>query len=334
MSKTLGEQDQVRAEAGAQLVRAQEIEGLPHPTEELLHECRVHQAELEMRYEELRQNQSELEELRDLYVDTYGFLPIGHITLTHEGTISEINLTGAVLLGIDRKKLLNCHFAYFVMHQNSERWRQYFMDVVHYGKKQSCELALKRSDGSVFPARLFCPHNGAGSKTPIRIAFIDITRHKQAEEDLRIATIAFETQEGMMLTDTNGVILRVNRAFTQRTGYNAEEAVGKTPRILKSGRHDQPFYRRLWATLAGKRYWQGEIWNRHRNGNICAEWATITAVTTPDGRRDTHYVATYSNNICDSETDTSIIRNDGAGQDIPPGLLQAVEPLSVLLQQR
>jgi len=314
-------QDTPQTEADTHLVRVPEM----HAAEELLHECYMHQLELEMRCEKQRQNQSDLEEIRDLYVDTYGFISIGHITFTHEGMISDINLTAAMLLGIDRKNLLNRHFAYFVIPQDSERWRQYFMDAVYYGKKQSCELTLKRGDGSIFSAKLYCPHIGAGSKTPIRIAIIDITKHKQSEEELRIATIAFETQEGMMLTDTNGVILRVNHAFSHLTGYSAEEVVGKTPRILKSGRHDQPFYRRLWATLSEKRYWHGEIWNRHKGGNICAVRSTITAVTTPDGRYHTHYVGTYS----DITRDREIERNSPFG-DIPTGLLQAVEPLSVL----
>lgn len=336
MNKKPDEQETV---TDAHLARAPQTTGdectaPPRPAEELLHECYKHQAELEMQCEKLRQNQSDMEELRDLYVDIYGFLPIGHITLTRDGMISEINLTGAVLLGVDRKKLLNRHFAYFVMPQDSERWQQYFMDAVHYGQKQSCELELKRGDGSVFPAKLSCPHIGAGSKLPIHIALIDITKHKLEEEALRIATIAFETQEGMMLTDTNGVIQRVNSAFTQLTGYSAKEAVGKTPRIFKSGRHDQSFYRRLWATLAEKRHWQGEIWNRHKDGNICAEWATITAVTTPDGRHDTHYVATYSNIMRDSEANSNIIRDRVTERGIPPGLLQAVEPLSELPRQR
>ena len=72
----------------------------------------------------------------------------------------------------------------------------------------------------------------------------DITERKQAEADLRIAASAFESQEGMMITDAAGVILRVNQAFTEITGYGAEEVVGQTPRLLNSGRHDAAFYRR------------------------------------------------------------------------------------------
>jgi len=332
MNKKPNGQDTLRTEAEAQLARTPETarEGCTaplHTAEGRLHELQVHQIELEMQNEQLRQNQCVLEESRDLYMDLYGFVPIGYITLTRLGMISEINLTAAVLLGVEQNKLLNRQFKYFVMPEDSECWHQYFMDAVQYGKKQSCELALKRGDGSVFPARLTCPHIGAGSESPIRIALIDITKHRHAEEELRIATIAFETQEGMMLTDPNGVILRVNRAFTQLTGYSAEEVVGKTPALLRSGHHDPSFYRCLWATLAEKRYWQGEIWNRHKDGKSCAEWMTITAVTMPDGWRVTHYVSTYSNIVRDDEMEQCTPPGD-----IPLGLLQAIEPLSVLPQ--
>jgi PAS domain S-box-containing protein len=81
------------------------------------------------------------------------------------------------------------------------------------------------------------------------------------------------------------VILRVNKAFTAITGYSAEEAVGQTPRILSSGRHDSAFYAAMTNSLETKGVWQGEIWNRRKNGEVYPEWLTISAVkTTPDGQ--------------------------------------------------
>jgi diguanylate cyclase (GGDEF)-like protein/PAS domain S-box-containing protein len=121
----------------------------------------------------------------------------------------------------------------------------------------------------------------------------DITERKQAEEMLRIGAIAFESQSGMIVTDPNAVILRVNRAFTKLTGYSAQEAVGQTPQLLSSGRHDKGFFEAMWGTLKKTGYWQGEIWNRRKNGMIVAEWLTISAVTAPDGSI-THYIGTFS----------------------------------------
>ena len=82
---------------------------------------------------------------------------------------------------------------------------------------------------------------------------------EEREAALRIAAIAFETDEGMMVTDENGVIIRVNQAFTRLTGYSAEEVVGKTAAILKSGRHDAAFYQAIRDALECNGYWQGEI---------------------------------------------------------------------------
>ncbi|MGB9094662.1 MAG: EAL domain-containing protein [Gallionella sp.] len=115
---------------------------------------------------------------------------------------------------------------------------------------------------------------------------------RQAEANLRIAATAFESQEGMMITDAQGVILRVNHAFINDTGYTAEEAVGQTPRILKSGRHDVEFYRRMWESINQTGTWQGEIWDRRKNGEVYPKWLTITAVKRDDGVV-THYVGTH-----------------------------------------
>ncbi|MBW8066787.1 MAG: PAS domain S-box protein, partial [Ferrovum sp.] len=119
------------------------------------------------------------------------------------------------------------------------------------------------------------------------------SERKRIEQDLRIAATAFETQEGIVITDRNSRILRVNRAFTNLTGYSAAEAIGRTPAILKSGRQDDVFYRNLWETLVRDKYWQGELWNRRKNGEAYPEWLTITAVTNEEGQV-THYVGAFS----------------------------------------
>jgi diguanylate cyclase (GGDEF)-like protein/PAS domain S-box-containing protein len=111
----------------------------------------------------------------------------------------------------------------------------------------------------------------------------DISLRKQTEAALHLAAAAFDTQEGMIITDANGVILRVNQAFTKITGYTSEEAVGQTPRLLKSGRHDADFYREMWETLNRTGSWQGEVWDRRKNGEIYPKWLSITAVRGRDG---------------------------------------------------
>ena len=117
--------------------------------------------------------------------------------------------------------------------------------------------------------------------------------HQRMEEATRIAAIAFESHEGMMVTGVDGVILRVNNAFTKITGYTGEEAVGKNVRMLKSGRHDEIFYASMWRSINYTGTWQGEIWDLRKNGETFPAWLTITAVERGDGVV-TYYVATLS----------------------------------------
>ncbi|MEO6422510.1 MAG: PAS domain S-box protein [Candidatus Nitrotoga sp.] len=116
----------------------------------------------------------------------------------------------------------------------------------------------------------------------------DITMRKQAEVDLRIAAVAFESQESLMITDAKGVILRVNKAFTKITGFTAKEAVGHTPHMLHSDMYNKFFYHGMWKTLKLTGSWHGEIWGRRKNGELYLKWLTISAVKA-DGVV-THYV--------------------------------------------
>ncbi len=120
----------------------------------------------------------------------------------------------------------------------------------------------------------------------------DITERKRIESELRIAATAFMANEGIVITDADGVVLRVNQAFTASTGYAAAEVVGQTTRLLKSGRHDAEFYRKMWEAILFTGTWQGEIWDRRKNGEIYPKWLTITAVYGDNGTV-THYVGSH-----------------------------------------
>jgi PAS domain S-box-containing protein len=116
---------------------------------------------------------------------------------------------------------------------------------------------------------------------------------RQQFNELSITAVTFESLEGVTVTDADNKILRVNRAFTEITGYSNEEVIGKTPAILQSGRHDKDFYLSMWDVLKRDRYWSGEVWNRNKNGKIYPEWLTITAVLGSEGQV-TNYVGIFS----------------------------------------
>lgn len=121
----------------------------------------------------------------------------------------------------------------------------------------------------------------------------DVTERKKAESELRIAAAAFESQQGTFVTDADWVILRVNHAFTQITGYSAEEAVGQTPKLLRSGRHPDAHFVNMRETLERTGSWQGELWDRRKNGEIYPIALTISAVRDAQGAV-THYVDAFT----------------------------------------
>lgn len=288
---------QLRADAEARLAKASAAsESATSITEELLYELHVHQIELEMQNEELQRAHTALEASRDRYIDLYEFAPISYLTLSADGMIAEINLTGSKLLGVDRKQLVHRRFARFVADQDKDRWHRLFLAIMGdtEREKHCFNLLLMRGDNAVIHAQFDCQRRSSLSGSPmLHMALADTTQLFHAEADLRIAATAFESQEGIFITDANCVIIKVNKAFTNITGYSAEEVIGKTPHILKSGRHDADFYASMWATIKSTGIWHGEIYNARKNGDIFPEWLTITAVHGDDGNAQ-YYVATVT----------------------------------------
>jgi len=154
----------------------------------LLHELQVHQVELEMQNEELIAARSEVEAVLERYTDLYDFAPVGYFTLDRDGIIRQVNITGAILLGIERSKLARHGLGRFVTPDDLNHWDQHLMSVLNSDEKQTCELALKREDGSTFCARLEsirfdrpAQEAGDGGTGPaIHVAMTDISDLKQA----------------------------------------------------------------------------------------------------------------------------------------------------------
>ncbi|MCF7971066.1 MAG: diguanylate cyclase [Methylococcaceae bacterium] len=186
-------------------------------------------------------------------------------------------------------------------------WSVFFPDVAYREKVQKDWVTmLEKSAKSGVPIQpMFLDivaKNGEVKKLEVHslqmgtlaiTMWIDFTEKMKAEEERRIAAIAFDSEAGILITDSDGVIIRVNKAFTRLTGYSSEDALGQTPAMLKSGRQDKAFYQRMWSLLLEKGFWHGELWNKRKNGSIYAELLTITAVVSPDGRAK-NYVATFS----------------------------------------
>lgn len=132
---------------------------------------------------------------------------------------------------------------------------------------------------------------------PLRLIGIiqNIERFRVAQEQQRLAGVVFEnSHDGIIITGSDGRIRAANRTFAAISGYSASELLGQDPGLLKSGRHDAKFYRRMWESLLRDGSWQGEIWNRKKTGEIYPVWQSIVAVRDPGTGEATHYVASFS----------------------------------------
>ncbi|MBV4487818.1 EAL domain-containing protein [Pseudomonas sp. SWRI153] len=149
-------------------------------------------------------------------------------------------------------------------------------------------------------------------------------RERRADrERLRQAAAVFDcTREGVLVTNHQGLIVHVNRAFIEITGYQRDEVIGQQPSLFKSGHHPPEFYQAMFATLAADREWSGEIWNRRKTGEIYPQWQTIRVIHDDAGRLS-HYVAVFSDisAIKNSETELKHLAHHDPLTDLPNRLL-------------
>ena len=155
------------------------------------------------------------------------------------------------------------------------------------------ESRFKHRDGHQFPVEVTSVPLEIDGQPLLFHAARDITERKKVEEDLRIAARAFESQVGMLITDADKRILRCNKAFSRITGYSMQEIIGRQPSMLQSGRHERKFYDAMWHALLREGSWQGEIWNKRKNGEIYPQFLSIGTVCNAQGET-THYVASLS----------------------------------------
>ncbi len=135
---------------------------------------------------------------------------------------------------------------------------------------------------------------------------IDITAQKQRELQLEQSAIFFEnSNEGIVITDSKSKIVSINKAFSKITGYRKDEVLGKKPSILNSGIHDKNFYEDMWESLKNNSAWQGEIWNKRKNGEIYPEWLSIAKTINPKYNEE-FYIAIFTDITSLKEADRKL----------------------------
>ena len=177
---------------------------------------------------------------------------------------------------------------------DQQRYLDYIRQTLNSDTPQLIEYSLPTRVGiRMFEGRALPLEQPPGQKRAVVWLSRDITERVNSELERRIASIAFESQQGMLITDAQSRILRVNRAFTRISGYSPAEAIGQTTALLASGKHGPEFYRAMWSSIETTGVWEGEIWNRRKSGEIFPEWLTVSAVRNALGEV-THYVAAFT----------------------------------------
>lgn len=200
----------------------------------LLHELEVHQIELEMQNEALRQALASQDERRDHYINLYDFAPAGYLTLNFDNLITEINFTAAAMLGIERKNLILHQFTQWIADNSHDFWERQLLHLWRHGGKQSCELTMHRGDGSTFEARLDCCAQTSKGQTPsVRIALMDITESKRdipplSKSQQSYAAILDSAMDAIITIDSDLHILLFNPAAEKMFGCPMHEAIGRS----------------------------------------------------------------------------------------------------------
>lgn len=171
-----------------------------------------------------------------------------------------------------------------------------YIQNVLAGKAQRFERTLKKANGSIshIIAHYIPDFDLDGCVKGFSIQSSEVTSLKETEAQLKLAACVFDsTLDGILITDSSGIVLSVNPAFSRITGYSADEAIGQTPRFLKSYRHSQEFYVLMWEKITTEGQWYGEIWNRRKDGDLFLERLTISMVRDEKGR-PLRYVSVFS----------------------------------------
>ncbi len=246
-------------------------------------------------HEALRESESRFREL-------YEKAPLPYQSLDVNGNIVEVNEAWLTLLGRTREEVIGRFVGDFLTQTSLRALPEKLRNFQSQEGGESPLFQFVRKDGEcrlvMVNARMSRGSDGEFKR--IHCILSDLTERMRTEEQLHLTSKVFEQGgEGVMITDDQARILKVNRAFEMITGYTQDEVIGRNPRFLSSGRHDREFFRTLWETINRAGFWQGEIWNRRKDGDVFPEYLTLSRIVDEQGAI-THYIATF-NDISESK---------------------------------
>ncbi|MGY2462449.1 putative bifunctional diguanylate cyclase/phosphodiesterase [Vreelandella sulfidaeris] len=257
----------------------------------LVSELELHQEELRIQNEELLQTRDRLDNAREMaqksYRDLFELAPMGILLLDAKGRIQEANRAAVQLLD-SGTNLAGCLLSSFVAAESQDALHLHWRSLASTRRQKAVDLTLAVDAEAMRTVRMeSVVESSADSATArFRCALIDITERRRTEDKLRIAARVYEEiGEAIVVMDPSGCIQSINNAFTAITGYTESDALGVTMSgLVKSERQGQVFYKKLWESLNKRGCWQGEIWDRRKNGEIFPEWLTINRINDDEGQ--------------------------------------------------
>ena len=273
----------------------------------LLQELDSYRLSLELKDQQQQQLDRQLQDLNQDYFNLYNSAPVAYFSLDTDGVIRHANRTLGNLLGIAGLDARQARFSDYIKDSDQALFHNYRQALLAGQTPPACELRLR---GGGQTQELWVKCEGflihASANKDINFVITDISLLKSLEDDLRLgASIFDESAEAIMIAASDLTILKVNHAYSRITGYTAAEAIGKKSNLLKSGRHDAAFYKEMWDAINQHDHWQGEIWNKRKNGEIYPEWLNISARKN-SLNQTTHYIGIFSDITSQKDADSRI----------------------------
>lgn len=274
---------------------------------------RIAQEELDAHNDDLLSSQDSLRELQSRYQQLFKLAPFAYLIVDSQGNIAECNKLASQFFKHDLSYLLHKPLSRFVVKTQHEALRNFFRateELLPDGDPYTLDVMLR--DGSDAPYKHVLlqgvADHQARNQVLYRVALIDMTSLDSVRADLlRSHRVIEQMREGVIITDPEGVIQRVNQSFCEISGYTQEEVLGMRPNLLSSGRHDKNFYQGMWKSITEKGWWHGEIWNRRKNGELYLEWLLISTIYDERGNVD-NFVAVFSDVTAKKRTETELAR--------------------------
>ncbi len=214
--------------------------------------------------------------------------------LDEDGRYLEVISPDPGLLYAPAKDVLGKRLDEVLPPAEAQRFNAFLQQTLQAGTPQKIDYELDGRGGRyIFEGRAQALDSPVDGKRAVVLIARDVTERVRAEQDRRVAAVAFESRQAMLVSDADTTILRVNQAFLDLLGYSREELIGHKTSTLRSGRHDKAFYEAMWDSIRKTGKWEGEIWDQRKGGELLPLWTTVTAVRNEQGIV-TNYVATMS----------------------------------------